>query len=88
MSTGAGKHELHSTRQGLSNKTTNHDVEWVLKVSSQSSACKSWHVIVVVHFQNGSSYNCLIRARIVIVITPSELVEHFTYSTIVKLLKS
>ena len=32
----AREHELHITRQGLSNKSTGHDVERVLEVCSQS----------------------------------------------------
>ena len=54
MNSGAGEHELHrstcSTRQGLSNKTTSHDVDGVLKVSSPSLARKSQHIIFSAHF--------------------------------------
>ena len=60
----------------------------VLKVSRQSLAHKSRHIMFSAYFENDWSHNCLSRARMVILIIPSDLVEHFTYSKIVKLLKS
>ena len=40
---------------------------------------KSWPRIFSVHFQNGWSPNCLIRAHMVMLITQSYLVGHFIY---------
>ena len=88
VKTCAGEYELHSIHQGLSNKTTSYDVDWVLKVSRQSLTRKCRHVRCSAHFQNGWSCNYLIRACIVILSTASDLVAHFMCRTIVKLFKS
>ena len=82
------EHELHSTRQGLSNKTTSHGGKLVLKVFSQSLVCKSRQVMFLHIWENIWSHNCLSRARIIILSTPSVLVDHLTYSALPKLLKS
>ena len=78
--TGSGEHELHSTHQGLSNKATSHDVQRVLKVSSQSLTRKSRHVLASAqcHLKNRWSHNYLTRACMVILSTPSVLAHHFT----------
>ena len=75
------EHELHSTHQGLSIKSTGHDVEWVLQVFRESLVCKCRRERSA-HFPNGWSHNCFSIARMIILSTPSVLADHFTYSSI------
>ena len=73
----------HSTRQGLSNNSTRHDLEWVL-VFTPKCISNPGQLGISSHDQNGWADNWLTRARMIILMTLSVLADHFPYSSIHK----